>query len=240
MKEGGSRLISNGAMLALAGYILSGLVGTLLVLWLHPQPTWVSPQVYAQHYHFLQSLPFYFGFLLVIGMLMLAAGHYLNTDEREKAATLLSLMLTTAFAALIFFNYIVQTTYVRGLALNYTEANNGAISMFAMSNPTSLCWAIEMWGYAILGIATALLYPYYKCRSTITAALLLLNCVVSLTGVVAVVIDAAWVFTTSGLACYAGWNVLMIVLMLLIYKYGGMPAVGAHPSASLPTSAQVT
>jgi hypothetical protein len=212
-----TRLIANGAVVALAGYVTSGLGGTLLVQWLRPQPAWSTAKMYVANYHLLQAVPFFFGFMLVGGMLMLAAGHYLNADSREKPFTLLSLTLTSVFATLIFFNYIVQTTYLRGLALNYTTNSDTAINMLSMSNPLSLCWAIEMWGYAVLGIATWLLHNYYNSRNKTTAILVVANGIVSIASALAEVYDARWVFTLSGFIGYAIWNLLMIVLMIKIY-----------------------
>src|SRR5690349_7669426 len=162
-----ARLVRNGAVTALAGFILSGPVGFLTVILLKPQPEWTSPAVFVANYHWIQNLPYYFGFLLVGGMAMVAAGHYLNSaqsDTRVRFALLLSVLSTSVFAALITFNYICQTTYIHNLAVQYSPANDIGIAMFSMVNPTSLCWAIEMWGYAILGIATLLLAAYYRKR----------------------------------------------------------------------------
>src|SRR5262245_44866873 len=124
-----SRLISLGAWIALSGFVLSGIAGTLLVEWLHPQPAWESAQTFAQHYHFLQSVPFFFGFVLLAGMLLMSIGHFLNADDDSKPWSLLSMILTVIFATLIFFNYVIQTTYLRGLSLNYSPENDAAISM---------------------------------------------------------------------------------------------------------------
>lgn len=223
-------LIRVGASIGLAGYILSGAAGTLLVNQLHPQPDWVSAEVFAANYHPIQSLPFLLGFLLLGGMLLLAVGHYLNADGPVKAYALLSMLLTTVFITLIAFNYIVQTTFLRSLALHYSADNDAAIRMFSMSNPRSLSWAIEMWGYGILGVATAFLYPYYKSQSRLTALLLLMNCIMSMVGVVAVIIDVDWVFTSSGLISYAAWNLLMIVLMILFYKEAKKTGADQRPS----------
>src|ERR1043166_1997011 len=118
----GERLISLGAIVALTGFILSGPIGFLIVALTNPQPPWISAAVFAEHYHWIQDIPFYFGFLLVGGMMMVAAGHYLNYDENNKQIQfhlLLSVGWTIVFATLITFNYICQTTYVHNLAIHY-------------------------------------------------------------------------------------------------------------------------
>jgi hypothetical protein len=217
-----NKLISSGAIVALVGFITSGPLGLMLVKLTKPQPLWVSAPVFAANYHFVQDIPYYFGFLLIGGMLMVASGHYLDcTAENKKVKfnLLLSLSLTTAFAVLIFFNYICQTTFIRHLAINNTAQNDSIIATFSMANPMSLSWAIEMWGYGVLGVATWLVAEYYKEKNNIISWLLILNGIVSTATIVFTILDINWVLTTIGLIAYMFWNALMIVLMIMIYRY---------------------
>jgi len=216
-----SKLISLGALVALIGYIMSGPVAFLIVHLVKPQPAWVSPEVFAENYSAIQDLPFYFGFLLLGGMLMLVAGHYLNfkeDDDEKKFHLLVSFGWTIVFCALISFNYICQTTFVHNLAMHYQPEYDSAISTFSMSNPMSFCWANEMWGYAILGIATLLMAGYYRDKNNFIRSLLIANGIVSLMSAIWTIIDVSWVMTTAGLVSYFAWNVLMIVMMIMIYK----------------------
>jgi len=216
----GERLISLGALTALTGYLLSGPIGFLLIAITVPQPPWVSPSIFAAHYHWVQDLPFYYGFILVGGMLMFAAGHYLNytgTNKQIQFHLLLSVAWTIVFAALITFNYICQTTFVHNLAVHYKPEYDPSIAAFSMANPMSLSWAIEMWGYAFLGIATALMSGYYNDKNTLIKILLILNLIVSLFSAAAIIVDVNWMMTTGGFISYFFWNVLMIILMTLIY-----------------------
>ncbi len=215
-------LIARSALIALIGILFSGPVGFLFVQMTNPQPTWESPALFARNYQAVQDVPYYFGFLLIAGMLMLFVGHYLvskNEAEVTQFWTLLALSLTTIFAALIFFNYICQTTFVRQLALNYKPENDAIISAFTMANPQSLSWGIEMWGYGILGSATWFLSGYYAVKSRIIFWTLIMNGVVSILTVVFTIIDVNWLLSPLGLAGYFFWNLLMIVLMILIYRY---------------------
>jgi hypothetical protein len=101
------RLISLGSLIALTGYITSGPVGFLVVSVVKPQPAWSSPSAFAENYHVIQDLPFYFGFLLIGGMLMLAASHYLDFKDNvpeKKFHLLVALGWTAAFFTLISFN----------------------------------------------------------------------------------------------------------------------------------------
>ncbi|RPI12623.1 MAG: hypothetical protein EHM58_19945 [Ignavibacteriae bacterium] len=222
MKISYNKLISLGALVALIGFIMSGPVAFIIVSFVKPQPLWISPAVFVQNYSTIQDLPFYFGFLLIGGMLMLSAGHYLNfkeEDDRKKFHLLVSFGWTIAFFTLIAFNYICQTTFVHNLALNYKPEYDSAISTFSMSNPMSFCWANEMWGYAFLGIANMLMSEYYSGKNNLIKWLLVTNGIVSIGSAVWTIIDVSWVMTTGGLICYFIWNVLMIVLITLIYLY---------------------
>jgi hypothetical protein len=223
-----NKLISYGSVVALIGFITSGPLGFMMVKLTKPQPVWDSASVFAANYHFVQDIPYYMGLLLIGGMLMVAVGHYLNyTEENRKVKfhLLLSLLWTTAFATLIFFNYICQTTFIRHLALNYTAQNDSIIATFSMANPMSLSWAVEMWGYGILGVATWLMAGYYKEENKLISWLLILNGIVSIATVFFTIADINWVLTTTGLIAYMFWNVLMIVLMSMMYRNSNLKKV---------------
>ena len=100
-------LLRLAALVALSGFILSGPVGYSIVQFTKPQPAWTSAKTFAAAYHPLQDIPFYFGFILVGGMLLLAAAHYLAAAAESsltKLHLLLALVWTSIFATLIFFN----------------------------------------------------------------------------------------------------------------------------------------
>lgn len=215
-------LISLGSLTALVGFILSGPVGFLLVQIIQPQPAWTSATNFVANYNSLQNIPYWFGFILVGGMLIFSAAHYLNAYEEkplDKLQILLALIWTTIFAALVFFNYICQTGFIHHLASHYKPEYDTVISTLSMSNPNSLSWSIEMWGYAILGIATWLLSAFYRKKNKPIYALLIANGIVSLLSAVLFTISEKWLLTTSGLIGYFFWNLLMIVLLILIYRH---------------------
>ena len=222
MKTNYTQLISLGALVTLIGFVMSGPAAFLIVNMVKPQPAWVSPRVFAENYSSIQDLPFYFGFLLIGGMLMVVAGHYLNYkegDAEKKFHLLVSLGWTIVFCTLISFNYICQTTFVHNLALYYKPEYDFAISTFSMSNPMSFCWANEMWGYGFLGIATLLMSGYYRDKNNFIRLLLITNGIGSLMSAIWTIIDVSWVKNTAGLISYFVWNVLMIVILVMIYKH---------------------
>jgi hypothetical protein len=215
-------LISFGSIAALIGFILSGPIGFVLVQLIKPLPEWTSAANFAAQYNSLQNIPYYFGFILVGGMLILATAHYLNAENElplDKMHVFLSVVWTTIFAVLIFFNYICQSTYIHHLVINYKPENDTTIATLSMANPASLSWAIEMWGYAILGVATWLLSAYYRERSRVIYFLLIANGVVSISSVALFIYNDKWLLTSTGLAGYFFWNLLMIVLLILIYRH---------------------
>jgi hypothetical protein len=206
-----------GAGINIAGVLLSGPIGLILLLLLHPSPPWQSPAAWAQNYHPIQTLPFFFGFLLLAGYLVMMAVTHQLAEEQEKIFTLIALLFTTVFASLIFFNYINQTTFLPALARAYLPEYDGVISAFSLDNPIALCWAIEMWGYALLGVATWLTAPVFKRTHTerITGKLMVANGIVSLLSAFAISTgNLSWVLTPYGLAGYSAWNLLVLVMAI--------------------------
>ncbi|MCO6451109.1 MAG: hypothetical protein J5I90_10020 [Caldilineales bacterium] len=207
-----------GAWLTIFGILLSGPLGLFIVTAVQPSGPWQDAATYAQNYHPIQTLPFFCGFLLVGGYVVMMAALHQLAEERHKAQTLIAVVFTTIFATLIFFNYLNQTTFVPALAQNYIPEFDAAISIFSLANPLSLCWAIEMWGYAFLGVATWLAAPIFN-RNRLeraTAVLMIANGVVSIVGAVVTAWSLGWVLTVPGMISYAAWNVLVFALSILV------------------------
>jgi hypothetical protein len=91
------------------------------------------------------GIPFFGGFLLVIGSALLITTLYQLAAAKDKAVALLAVVCTAAFTSLIFFNYICQTTLIPALLANYRPEYATIVATFSFANPGSLCWAIEMW-----------------------------------------------------------------------------------------------
>lgn len=104
------------------------------------------------------------------------------------------------------------------LAQSYTPAYDPIISTFSLANPLSLCWAIEMWGYACLGMATWLAAVVFK-RDRLekaTAVLIVANGIISIIGGIVTSFNLGWVLTTPGVISYVAWNVLVLALSILV------------------------
>lgn len=218
--------IRQASWISLLGFILSGPVGFLLVRIIRPQPEWTGAGSFAEHYHIIQSLPYFFGFLLLAGQLLLVLGHYELYSGQSRLIRfrlLIAVVLVVVFCTLISFNYIVQTTFVHNLAWNYQPAYDSAIQYFSMSNTLSLAWAIELWGYGILGISLWLLRDIYTPHFKIISTLLWINLFSSIIPILWTILDVKWVLSPLGIGLYFFWNLLMILIMILVYKANKNP-----------------
>ncbi len=211
------RQVEIAAATALAGALASGPLAAWLVAATHPQPPWRDAATFVRAYHAVQIAPYLAGFLLVGGFVGLIAGLHALAGEAQRARTACALGLAGAFAAMIFVNYALQTTLVPALVRSFSPADGPLLAALTMANPRSLGWALEMWGYAVLGAATWLCAPVFS-RGRLeraTRALFALNGPLSLLGALASVARPGWVTTPAGLAAYVGWNVLIVAMTAL-------------------------
>ncbi len=211
------RVGSLGALMVIVGTLFSGPLGFLVISATAPQPAWSGPSVYAVHYHFIQTVPFYFGFLLIPGSILIVASIYRLAAGKTWA--LLALIFTAIGGAFIFFNYFMQTTYLPALVRDYSPALDPLITAFAVANPASIFWAIEMWGYGFIGVGTWLAARFFADRGVERAARIafVVNGVLSVFGALWTSFDLAWVLSPAGLAAYTGWNVVYVVLAALTF-----------------------
>lgn len=211
------RAVALSAAVALAGAIASGPVALWLVGATHPQPPWDGADAFVAAYHPIQTMPFYLGFALVGGMVALIIGLHRLAPDALRGRTLLAVPAAGAFAGMIVTNYAVQTTHVPALATGTAPEDGLVIGVFTMANPRSLGWALEMWGYAVLGVATWLVAPVFRGSrlERATGGLFALNGPVSIAGAVANAARPGWVLTGGGLVAYAAWNALVAAMAAL-------------------------
>ena len=208
------RLGMAAAITTLLGIVVSGPLALLVVNATHPQPPWQNAALYARSYHPVQVFPYLGGLLLVVGLVLLVTSVHALADRDLKVRTGTAQILAAVFATFIFFNYVVQTTYLPTLATHYDDRYAATVSMFSMSNPTSLAWAIEMWGYAFIGVATWLVAPVFHGSrlERLTALAFVANGPVSVIGGLLTTARPGWVMTTPGLVAFAGWNLLLAAM----------------------------
>jgi hypothetical protein len=213
------RLGARAAAGVLIGILLSGPVAVGLVNALHPQPPWQGARAFAQAYHPVQLLPYLGGIVLVSALLVLMASLREIAPAAQQARMGAALVLTSAFAALIFFNYVVQSTFLPELTRDYDPDNAAIIAALSMSNPTSLAWAIEMWGWGLLGIATWLAAPAFRAHGAerTPALCFAANAPVSIAGALLTVVQPGWVMTLPGLVAFGVWNLLLAAMATLAF-----------------------
>jgi hypothetical protein len=201
----------------LAATILSGPGAMLAVELTHPQPPWRDAATLAGHQHWVQAVPYFLGLFLIGGFaLLLSCLHDLAPRER-KGRTGASLVFCAIAGALVFENYVLQTTFVPFLARSYDPANGALLGAFSMVNPASLAWGLEMWGYGFLGVATWLAAPVFADggMERATAWMFVLNGWMSIAGAMWTAAAPGWVMTAPGLAAFALWNLLVVTMIVL-------------------------
>lgn len=97
--ESALRIGRNGATMLLVGAFLSGIVSQLVVVGVHPPPPWQGARDFAAHFHPIETLPYFYGFALVAGGVMVVAACHRLASDAEKTRTLIAVMLAGAFAA---------------------------------------------------------------------------------------------------------------------------------------------
>lgn len=209
---------SVGAILSAVGILTSGPLAVFLVALVKPQPLWENPELFVENFHRIQTLPFYFGILLVAGSILMLVSVYLLS--KKQAAALAALIFMSIGAVFAFLNYVAQTTFIPAIVNNYAAELNPIIGIFSMSNPISLPWAIEMWAYGFMGLGTWIAAGFFGTSrlEKIAKTLFIANGVVSVCGALLISIDLGAVFSIAGLAGYGIWNVLYFTLAVVFYR----------------------
>ncbi|MEP6860346.1 MAG: hypothetical protein ABJE66_06990 [Deltaproteobacteria bacterium] len=206
--------LSIAAWLVTASAMLSGPLGFVTTLH-EAQPAWRDARVYAEHAHRVQQLPFWFGFLMIVSCVLLVARMASLAFDHHRTRSFLAIVAIAVYASLISINYALQVAYVPALV----QAHDNVLAYVTMTNPTAPTWVLEMFGYAVLGLATAILAPAiagHSWRRRTIRGLLRANGAISILGALVTAVDLAWVQTPAGLVCFLGWNALMITATALI------------------------
>jgi hypothetical protein len=189
---------------------------SLFAIFLQPrQPPWQSAAVFVQHYHQIQTLPFYFGFFLVVGSVMLLVATYLMAPLPQSP--LVGLLFGVIGSAIVCINYIAQTTYIPAMVAEYTPDQAVMLQALSMANPTSLAWAFEMWGYGGIGLGTWFAASVFGATGLerVAKVLFVLNGILSLVGALWTAVDLGWVLEPAGYIAFGVWNLLYLVLAVV-------------------------
>jgi hypothetical protein len=204
------RTMAAAAALVAAGALLSGPIG-LAVAAAVPQPPWRDAETWAANFHPLQAAPFWLGFILLGASVFFVAHAAARAVQRNRTRARAALVCAGGFAGIIGVNYALQVAFVPHLA----RRHDPALAYLVFANPGAASWALEMFGYALLGAATWLVAPIFHAgpHGRKIAGLLVANGVVSVAGAVATGVDLTWVQSAPGLVCFSAWNALLIGTM---------------------------
>ena len=178
------RLIAISAVIVITGIILSGPPAVYFVSLIRSQPDWVNLQTFIDHYHPIQNLAWAGGFLLILGFAFFVASAYqLAVSPSQKVPGLLAIVFVTVFVVLTGINYTLQIAWVPVLV----NQEHQALSLISMSNPHSVAWVLEIFGYGFLGLATWCISMVFwgSKRMEVIRYLLIANGVMSIAGAMA-------------------------------------------------------
>ena len=93
------------------------------------------------------------GFLLTPSFLVVMACIHGYASNERKVFSLVGLSFAIIYAILISVNYFIQLTFVRQTSFD--------VKIFAMDNPQSMMWVIEVLGYFFMGLSTLFAAPVF-------------------------------------------------------------------------------
>jgi hypothetical protein len=197
-----------------AGIILSGPPMVFLVEHLKPQPGWVDAETFIANFHWLQTLPYWFGFILIIGNVLFIVSAGRLSSIRDRIQSSLSVICAGIYGSLVSINYAIQIAFVPAMVSD----SNQILEFVSMVNPKSICWILEMFAYAILGIAYWLVSIAFQGKGilNIIKYLMIFNGIASLLGVLIPVFDPELLLESESIMGYVLWNVLIVLIMSLI------------------------
>jgi len=175
--------------------IIASIIGIgafLLINSIAPQPAWVDVDTFLSNYKPIQSIPPLSGFVLIAGFILFVSASYVFMEEKDKPFGIAAIVFATLGAIMTITNYMIQSCYIP----NNLELNKDVISVLAMTNPKSLCWVFEMFGYAFISVGMWLVSPAYK--NILVRNLMALNGIMCIAGAVITVFKLSWVLSGAG------------------------------------------
>lgn len=206
--------------LNIIGIVFSGLVFPLISTIFFPQPQWVDAQLFISSFHPVQTLTFFCGYFLVIGSLLTFISLYL-LSVNKKVYALSGLIINVVFTAVIFLNYIIQTTYVPYLAANNPPETEYVLATFSMAKAGSFAWALEMYGWGGIGLSFIFMSMIFNRnrQERLLKSLFIINGICSCVTAIVTSIDMNWIFSAAGFTSLIVWNLLVLIIDIILLKY---------------------
>jgi hypothetical protein len=143
--------------------------------------------------------------LIPVFILLIACIHEYSPADR-KFYSRLGLLFTMGYAVLIGFNYYMQLTL---------DQNNLYTDVFAMDDPQSIMWVIEVLGYGFMGMATlstAFVFTNGKLENAIRW-LFIVNGILGIGGMIGYALGLSLNILAGGLVV---WDIIMPLSSLLL------------------------
>jgi hypothetical protein len=143
--------------------------------------------------------------LIPVFILLIACIHEYSPADR-KFFSRLGLLFTMGYAVLIGFNYYMQLTLV---------LNNLYTDVFAMDDPQSIMWVIEVLGYGFMGLATfstAFVFTNGKLENAIHW-LFIVNGILGIGGMIGYALGLSLNILAGGLIV---WDIIMPLSSILL------------------------
>lgn len=203
------------------GIIFSGLVFPVLSTIICPQPVWKDADLFIKSYNKLQTATFYCGYFLVIGSLLTFIVLTMISKPEKKRWAISAMTLNIVFTAVVFLNYIIQTTYVPYLAMNNPPEASMILPVFTMANPGSFAWALEMYGWGGIGLSFIFMAFIFGGGNYEKALkiLFIINGVCSVASALMTSFNMKWLFSGAGFTALIVWNLLVLIIDIFLLKY---------------------
>lgn len=217
------------------GFWSASLATFLCVLWLvlafaFSPAEWTGIEAYARGFDSLQMLNFVPVLLMAPAVVVMMASIHVGAPRDKKLYSLLGVLFSAIYAAIICTNYYVQLVAVR---LNVLHGDMEGLALLAMPNFRSVFFALEALGYTFLSLATLSAAPVFTGSRVADwiRRLFVANALLSLFGVVVAPFDLPMVV-------FAGlwlWALLFPTSTLLVALYFRNLGRGRRGAASEPS-----
>lgn len=210
------------SLVVVAGLIMSGLIGNLIIVLIAPQQlNWQSIDYYAASFHSVQTLPQAAGIIIVLGFIGVMVSIHFYTLPDKKILGQLGIIFATIYATIVSVNYIIILSVVK---TNIQSGNLDGLTLHIVGNPYSISWAREMLGYGFMGLSTLVTAPIFQGNrlKNWIRWLFIWNGITGIFGVIGIgIADPGWVLAPIGLASWLIWTVVIIipfVLLCILFK----------------------
>lgn len=134
-------------------------IAFIVLAFAFPPKEWTGIEAYAASFNNLQIANLIPVILLAPTVIVLMACIYYITPESKRVFTLIGIVFSCVYTAIICTNYFIQLYVVR---LSLISGTLNGIALLAMTNLHSIFFALETFGYAFLSLATLFISPVFN------------------------------------------------------------------------------